>query len=114
MVWTREQLFQQLSADNQKAIQLCKILASRLRTEVEGYQKNQSHEALVATIILDASREASRTVSLKWLASQCGFRVKEMQILLEQWAEDGVVGWDDVETVQVTNIERLKQKMIWK
>ena len=114
MVWTREQLFQQLSADNQKAIQLCKILASRLRTEVEGYQKNQSHEALVATIILDASREANRTVSLKWLASQCGFRVKEMQTLLEQWAKDGVVGWDDVETVQVKNVERLKQKMIWK
>uniref|UniRef100_UPI00356710C5 Crp/Fnr family transcriptional regulator n=1 Tax=Desulfosarcina sp. TaxID=2027861 RepID=UPI00356710C5 len=114
MVWTREQLFQQLGADHQKAIQLCKILASRLRTEVEGYQKNQSHEALVATIILDASREANRTVSLKWLASQCGFRGKEMQALMTHWAEDGLVDWEGAETIQVTHIERLKEKMIWK
>lgn len=114
MVWTREQLFQQLRTDQEKAIQLCKILASRLRMEVEGYQKDQSHEALVATIIMDASREATKTVNLTWLASQCGFRVKEMKALMEHWAHEKVVRCDDSKTIQVCSVDRLKKKMIWK
>ena len=114
MVWTREQLFEQLRADNQKAIQLCKILANRLRMEVEGYQKDQSHDALVATIIIDASREGTKTVDVTWLASQCAFRVKQMMVLMTKWADEGIVRCDDGQTIKVLSLDRLRQKIIWK
>lgn len=114
MVWNREQLFQQLNTDPQKAIQLSKILARRLRMEMEGYKKDQSHQALVATIMMDASRQAERTVNLSWLSGQCAFRIKEIKALLTQWVDEGVVCFRDDLNIKVESVERLQQKMIWK
>jgi hypothetical protein len=114
MVWNKDQILQQLRMDNEKAMQLSKILANRLRMENQGYQKDQSHEALVATIILDVATEAIDAVDLKWLASQCGFRVKEMQALMARWTDDGVVACDDGQTIQVCGVERLEEKAIWR
>ena len=81
--------------------------------EVQGYQKDQSHEAIVATVILDAAREAIDAVDLKWLASQCGFRVTEMTSLMERWANEGAVLYDGGQTIQVCGVERLEKKKIW-
>ncbi len=114
MVWSREQLFKQLRTDNQKAIQLCQVLANRLRMEVEGYQKDQSHEALVATTMMDASREAAETVDLNWLAGQCGFRVKEMVALIERWHAEKIVSMPGDRTIEIKDPNGLQKKMIWK
>jgi CRP-like cAMP-binding protein len=113
MVWDKEQLFQQLQSDNHKAIQLCQLLANRFRMEMEGYQKDQSREALVATILLDASREGKELVALRWLASQCGIRVKNMQVLIKDWVGDNMVRCDDGRTIEVLDINPLREKVIW-
>lgn len=115
MVWTKEQLMEQLQSDQTVAMQLCKIMANRLRMEVRGYQKDESHEALVATIIMDAATEAIDEVDLKWLASQCGFRVKEMEALMKRWSNEGIITYDgDHQSIQVCGDQGLKQKAFWK
>lgn len=114
MVWNRRDLFKQLQTDNRKAIQLCQVLANRLRMEMEGYQKDQSHEALVAITMADASRDARETVDLAWLASQCGFRVQEMKSLITRWAEEGIVCLQNAKTIEIIDHANLKKKMIWK
>ena len=82
--------------------------------EVEGYQKDQSHEALVATTMMDASREAAETVDLNWLAGQCGFRVKELSILMERWREEKIIDLPDGRTIEINDLNHLNKKMIWK
>lgn len=114
MVWTREQLFEQLRTDQKKAFKLCKMLTRRFRMEIEGYQKDQSHESLVATIMMDASRKGAETVNLPWLARQCGFRGQEMKALMQRWAFDKMIEFiNDGQTIQICEPSRLKEKMIW-
>lgn len=114
MAWSKDQIYQQLNNDPKKILQLCKILASRLRTEVLGYQKVQAHEALVATIAIDASREAEERVDLKWLAQQCGFRLKELAELIAMWSKKKIVHLEDEQTMRILQVDKLKKKAIWK
>jgi len=114
MAWSKDQIYQQLNNDPEKILQLCKILASRLRTEVLGYQKVQAHEALVATIAIEASREAEETVDLKWLAQQCGFRLKELTELIAIWSKKKIAHLEDEQTIRILKVDKLKKKAIWK
>ncbi len=114
MVWTREQVLDQLTLDHHKAIKLCKVLANRLRVQVEGFEKNEANDALVATIVMDASREARKTVDVAWLSAQCGFRPNEMGELIDKWVQSGVVLFEDGKTLTVRNPDLLKNMIKWK
>ncbi len=113
MVWTREQFFKQLSSDHEKTIKLCKMLGNRLRMEAEGYSTNTASEALVATILIDASRQGKKGVNIGWLASQSGIWLKEMKNIAGEWTNQGLVRCDDGKSLNICDLERLKKMRIW-
>ena len=114
MVWTREQFLNQLSTDSGKALNLCEVLGNRLRTEVAGYSSAGASDAMVAAIVVDASRDGRESVNLVWLASQCGLWPKEMKALISKWADDGLVRYDDEKALKICDLDRLKGMRIWK
>ena len=113
MVWTREQFYKQLRGDHEKTMKLCKMLGNRLRKEAEGYSTDRASDALVATILIDASREGQKAVNLGWLASQSGIWLKEMKELAAEWTDQGLVRCEDGRTLGICDLERLKKMRIW-
>ena len=114
MVWDRKYFAAQLRSGGNRAVELCKILANRLRKQVEGYRKNESHEALIATIALDASVCGEQDVDLVWLAGQCAVRVKEMEIIMRGWAKEKIVVSSEGHAIKIVDPTKLKNKIIWK
>ena len=114
MVWTREQFLHQLTTDNSKAIKLCEMLGNRLRMEVEGYSPSGVSDAIVATVMVDASRDGLESVNLVWLASQCGLWPKEMKSLIKKWVDKNLVRYDNEQALEICDLEGLKGMRIWK
>ena len=114
MVWDRNYFAKQLRSGGNRAVELCKILANRLRKQVEGYRKNESHEALIATIALDASICGEKDVDLVWLAGQCAVRVREMKKIMEGWAKEKIVVASDGHAIKIADPKRLEKKIIWR
>ncbi|MBT8342199.1 MAG: GNAT family N-acetyltransferase [Desulfatitalea sp.] len=114
MVWTRAQVLRQLNKDNQIAIRLCEILANRLRVQVEGCHKEQAYNSLLASAIVDTSREACESVDLTWLSTQCGLNLTETQALIDQWVKEGIIRYDDCKTLRVCELDLLKKNIKWK
>ena len=114
MVWDRNYFAEQLRSGGNRAVELCKILANRLRKQMEGYRKNESHEALIATIALDASVCGEQDVDLVWLAGQCAVRVKEMEKIMEGWAEEKIVVASSGHAIKIADPKGLEKKIIWR
>jgi len=112
MVWSRKEFLDQLHQDQEKAYEICKILGTRFRLIVDGFAGAKPKEALIARIIFDASREGKKPVELSWLAAQCGAWRKELEPLIHEWAVKGVLDCGDEETLKVTNLQLLKNKIV--
>ena len=114
MVWDRSFFAEQLRSGGNRAVELCKILANRLRCQIEGYREDESHEALIATIALDASVYGEEDVDLVWLAGQCAVRIKEMEKIMEGWAKEGIVLASNGHAIKIVDIRKLRNKSIWR
>ncbi len=115
MVWNRDYFAEQLRSGGEKAVALCKILANRLRKQLEGdYLQNESREALIATIALDASLGATQDVNLLWLAGQCAVHVKELEKIMARWAKKHIVAPSNGHAIKIIEPGRLEEKIIWR
>jgi CRP-like cAMP-binding protein/predicted GNAT family N-acyltransferase len=111
MIWTREEFLDQLGANRNTAMRICRILGSRLRLKTGGCRDVKPQESLVARIIIDASRQGKKPVELKWLSMQCGMWLKDMKQMIDSWAEKGLVKYDDPENIRLSDSEALRKKI---
>ena len=86
MVWTREELLQQLRASQDKALQVLELLGARLRHQIEA-RKTTPPVSLAARILLDTSRQGKLPVKADWLSRQCGIGGDDFDNLLRMWEQ---------------------------
>ena len=84
MVWTRESFLDQLSTSSDKAIQVCRIQATRLRMENVGGPDVPSRVSLVCRILAGASQDGKRPVHIPWLAAQAALWPEQLLELLTE------------------------------
>jgi CRP-like cAMP-binding protein len=84
MVWTREELLQQLRASQDKALQVLELLGARLRHQIEA-RKTAPPASLAARILLDTSRKGRLPVRTDWLSRQCGIGGDDLRKMLRIW-----------------------------
>ena len=84
MVWTREELLQQLRASQDKALQVLELLGARLRHQIEA-RKTAPPVSLAARILLDTSRRGKLPVKADWLSRQCGIGGEDFDNMLRLW-----------------------------
>lgn len=86
MVWTREELLQQLRASQDKALQVLELLGARLRHQIEA-RKTTPPVSLAARILLDTSRQGKLPVKADWLSRQCGIGGDDFDNMLRMWEQ---------------------------
>lgn len=86
MVWTREELLQQLRASQEKALQVLGLLGARLRHQIEARQTDPP-VSLAARILLDTSRQGKLPVRADWLSRQCGIGGQDFNQMLHVWEQ---------------------------
>lgn len=86
MVWTREELLQQLRDDQEKALQILTLLGQRMRHQIEGHPLDPPL-ALAARILVDTSRQGAYSVDMQWLSRQCGIGGDTFNRLLTNWED---------------------------
>ena len=96
MIWPRSVFLRQIQSDPERALKLFEILASRLRRNIEGTMQNPV-PALLAQILLDASREGALPVNIEWLSRQCGMWMEHLEEIVTGWSERGWVAKADKE-----------------
>jgi hypothetical protein len=93
MVWTREELLQQLRASQDKALQVLELLGARLRHQIEA-RKTTPPVSLAARILLDTSRQGKLPVKADWLSRQCGIGGHDFDNMLRMWEQRGWIRID--------------------
>lgn len=86
MVWTREELLQQLRSSQDKALQVLELLGARLRHQIEA-NTTRPPISLAARILVDTSRQGKLPVKVDWLSRQCGISGANFQTILKTWEE---------------------------
>jgi CRP-like cAMP-binding protein len=84
MVWTREELLNQLRSSQDKALQVLELLGARLRHQIEA-DSTPPPLSLAARILLDTSRQGKLSVQADWLGRQCGISTKNFKAILQAW-----------------------------
>ncbi len=90
----RREFQARMSSDARFAPRVLTLLGQRARRSL----KNESaptianfQETLTATVLLEASEDATRPVQMGWLAAECGVASAELEAELAPWREAGVV-----------------------
>lgn len=96
MVWHREKFIDQLVHSRERAFELCQLLASRMRQNIDGARLN-TPSVLLAQVLLDASRGGTRPVNVEWLARQCGVWGGDLREVVQDWVD---MGWIDLQGPQ--------------
>lgn len=106
------QVFQdRLSSDAEFGRRMLKILGQRVRRLLANVAPHSmtevNQEALVASILLDASCHGTAPVERKWLASDCGLTERRLADVLGRWYDLGVVRRTDhmLEVVNPTALQ---------
>jgi CRP-like cAMP-binding protein len=86
MVWTREELLQQLRSSQDKALQVLELLGARLRHQIEA-NTTPPPISLAARILVDTSRQGRLPVKMDWLSRQCGISGANFTTILQAWEE---------------------------
>lgn len=108
MVWSQAELLDQLKYDEKKVFKICKLLASRLRQQIEETTVKPPR-GLIARILLDASGGGKKAVDLRWLAQQCGVWLDDLEVLFTSWAEKQWVVHGGEKSIQVIDPESLEK-----
>ena len=111
MVWSREEFLGQLSHSPQKALRICQILGRRFRAFIDGTGELALKEALIARILLDASRHGKEPVDARWLAAQSGHWPEQLKTLVEDWQTQGLARMLDENTLVVSDPQGLEQRI---
>ena len=112
MVWTQDQFLEQLRGDADRAIDVCKILGTRLRAHIEQRTMGTAAESLIARILVGASNDGSDPVEARWLASQCGLWPKELQERVAEWVENGWITSDTDGLLHVVDLPAMRELVV--
>ncbi len=109
MVWSKEMFMKQLEHSRDKALQICRLLGTRLRRQIQGYKNiTAPSPSAVANVLLDASDEGTKPIHVTWLARQCGLWPENLREIITEWRKNEIVALED-ENVRVLNPKLLTQ-----
>ncbi len=108
MVWSRDEFLDQLRYDKKKVFEICKLLADRLRQQIEETSITPPRD-LITRILLDASHGGKNAVDMPWLAQQSGIWLRDLEVLLTSWAEKLWVAHDGERSIRVIDPESLEK-----
>ncbi|MBN1932674.1 MAG: cyclic nucleotide-binding domain-containing protein [Desulfobacterales bacterium] len=103
MVWPPLDFIKQLQYDRNKGFEVCKILANRLRQQIEGSSASQ-YESLIKRILIDASRNGKVPVEIGWLAKQSGIWLNELEHLVALWSKKKWIDLDRNMNIHVLDV----------
>lgn len=95
MVWSKEAFMKQLRGDAEKATNICQLLGSRLRNQIQK-EKDIPLPSIstVANTLLDASDEGSKRVNAQWLSRQCGLWREDLPEITEKWQKQNIISME--------------------
>lgn len=108
MVWPHGAILEQLRACPERALHLCRMLASRLRGVMEG--ATDSSTALAARLLVGAAGEENQPVDARWLAGQCGLDRRSLSSMVLPWTQARLIAADDAH-IWVIDRGRLAQQV---
>ncbi len=109
MVWSKEIFMKQLEHSRDKALQICKLLGTRLRRQIQGYKNiTAPSPSAVANVLLDASDEGAKPINVTWLARQCGIWPESLRETITEWRKNEIVTLED-QDIRVLNPKLLTQ-----
>mgnify|MGYP006271887329 CR=1 FL=1 len=109
MVWTHQQFIDQLSSDTAKAIDLAKLVGSRLRGVLCGEHLDMPHIDLIVRTLIDASRGGRESVDLRWLGAQVGVWRKQLKAIFDAWPQEVMVNTDG--SIEIISLELLGKRL---
>ena len=106
----RREFQARMSSDPRFAPRVLTLLGQRARRSLSN-QAAPVHRQLPgdahATILLEASEDATRPVEAGWLAAECGVTSEELAAELAPWCEAGVVREGDNRMIEVLDAKAL-------
>ncbi len=110
MVWPRSAILEQLRVNPERALHLCRMLASRLRGLMDG--PTDPSTALAARLLVGAAGKENQPVDARWLAGQCGLDRRSLRSMVLPWAQDRLIAADDEQAhIWVIDRGRLAQQV---
>ncbi|MCF8104166.1 MAG: GNAT family N-acetyltransferase [Desulfohalobiaceae bacterium] len=90
MVWSIENIENQLLESPKKTMKVVQSFSRRLRQKIEGNVR-RPNAAEVANVLFDASEEGKKSVRKDWLGRQCGIWPHNLEEIIASWTHSDII-----------------------
>lgn len=110
MVWSKEDILEQIRTEPQSAFTLTRIVSSRFRNQIaRATAVPKPDVSKIALILYFATNEGKQPSSVGWLGRQCGVWGNQLKEILNQWLDKGYVDFVSDRKVSVVNKKQLRK-----
>jgi CRP-like cAMP-binding protein len=110
MVWSKEDILEQIRTEPQSAFTLARILSSRFRNQISlAISSPKPNDSNIALILYYASSEGEEATDVTWLGRQCGVWANQLKEILNQWREKGYVDFVSERKISVIDKRQIRK-----